>query len=74
MMHGRNFILNGYSFLSYTNNPEDSTIFVNATATTNYIAKDGLLWIETGRGLEKFKCKTGKRTHYGNDPENRGLI
>jgi signal transduction histidine kinase/ligand-binding sensor domain-containing protein/DNA-binding NarL/FixJ family response regulator len=54
----------GYSFMHYTYNPDDSTSLVDNIITTVYEDKSGSLWIGTYNGLDKLDPVNGNITHY----------
>ena len=64
---GLNFF-DGYSFVTYRNDPNDSTSISNNYIQTLFEDQQGQLWIGTrGGGLNRFDRKTKIFEHYTNN-------
>ncbi len=61
----------GYSFLSYKHDPDD-TSSVDRNVDPVYEDKKGGLWAGSPLGLQKFDPTTGTFSHYTPDPSNTG--
>ncbi len=61
----------GYSFVSYKHDPDDSSS-VDNNVVPLYEDKNGVLWAGSPLGLEKFDRTTGKFLHYMPDPSRKG--
>ncbi len=67
-------------FIHYRHDKNDTSILGKASYVSNSLIDDevmailkdrkGRLWIGTNKGLDRFDEKTGKFTHYRNDPGN----
>jgi signal transduction histidine kinase/ligand-binding sensor domain-containing protein/DNA-binding response OmpR family regulator len=64
----------GYGFRSYMNNPDDTTSFINASATSLYIDREGILWCGSLHGLEKFDRTTNSFTNYLLDHSEKASV
>lgn len=65
----------GYRFITYTNDPEDSSSITSNYVECIYPASDGTLWIGTyGNGLDRFDYATETFHHYKHDPDDPGSI
>ena len=67
----------GYSFVSYKHDPDDTTSIAGNALSTLYEDKAGVMWIGSWLGLERFDRTTGKFRHFtpnplvpGSDPSN----
>jgi len=58
----------GYNFISYKHDPDDSTSIDNTYGSTLYEDRAGILWLGTRRGLEKFDPIKKSFTHYTPNP------
>ncbi len=69
----------GYNFVTYKHNPNDTSSISNNFITSVYEDKEGVLWIGTWYGLEKFNRVTETFVHYtldtsGNENEASNQI
>ena len=62
----------GYSFVSFKHDLDDSTSIFDNTLSTLYEDKAGVMWIGSYLGLEKFEQTTGTFTHYTPNPSGTG--
>src|SRR4030067_3594251 len=62
----------GYSFVSYKHDLDDTSSIIDNNLTTLYEDKAGVLWIGSWLGLEKFYRTTGIFTHYTPNPSDTG--
>ena len=62
----------GYNFTSYKHDLEDTTSLIDNTLTTLYEDKEGILWIGTWLGLEKFDRLKNTFIHYIPNPSDSG--
>lgn len=61
----------GYSFLVYRHDPQDSSSLSDNYVTALLVTRDGTLWAGTrGGGLNRFIPRTAQFTHYRHDPLN----
>jgi two-component system sensor histidine kinase ChiS len=61
----------GYSFLVFRHDPQDSTTLANSYISKLYEDRSGTLWVGTnGGGLNRFDRASGKFTHYKNNPND----
>lgn len=60
----------GYNFITYVNNPDDTNSIDNAFVNTLYEDKEGNIWIGTWHGLEFFDKVSGIFKHFKPHPSN----
>jgi ligand-binding sensor domain-containing protein len=62
----------GYNFISYKHDIEDSTSILDNTLSVVYEDMDGLFWIGSRLGLERFDPKTETFLHFTPNPSDTG--
>ena len=62
----------GYSFTSYEHDLNDTNSLIDNSLTTLYEDKDGILWIGTWLGIEKFDRINNTFIHYTPNPTDTG--
>jgi len=62
----------GYSFISYKHDPDDTSSIANNTLSTLYVDKAGVLWIGSLVGLDKLDQASGTFKHYTPNPSASG--
>jgi two-component system sensor histidine kinase ChiS len=62
----------GYNFISYKHDLDDTTSIIDNTLSTLYEDKAGVLWIGSWLGLEKFDYTTNTFIHYIPNPSDTG--
>jgi len=62
----------GYSFVSYRYDIDDTSSIAENLIYSLYEDKAGVLWVGTGVGLEKFDRTTSTFTHYVSNPLGTG--
>ncbi len=60
----------GYRFIEYQHQPEDTTTICSSNAICLLCDKDGQLWVGTSKGLDRYDYGTGHFVHY---PFERGM-
>ncbi len=60
----------GYRFINYTHDAEDSTSIAHDSLTTVYTDRAGMLWVGTFDGLDKLDRTTDTFVHFRHDPED----
>ena len=69
------FRYDGYQFIHYKRNPQDSNSLANDLIYSLAIDLNGKIWLGTlGTGLDCFDPNTGQFKHYRHEPENTGNI
>lgn len=62
----------GYRFIEYQHQPEDTTTICSSNAICLFCDKDGQLWVGTSKGLDRYDYGTRHFVHYpferGNSP------
>ena len=62
----------GYRFIEYQHQPEDSTTICSSNAISLFCDKEGQLWVGSSKGLDRYDYGTGHFVHYpfesGNSP------
>ncbi len=66
--YGGLYRYDGYSFVSYKHDFDDSTSIADNRISTLYEDKAGVLWIGSSSGLERFDRTTGTFMHYAPNP------
>jgi signal transduction histidine kinase/ligand-binding sensor domain-containing protein len=61
---------NGYEFTVYQHDPNDPATIASNNVLVLYEDRQGILWIGTDVGLDRFDPETGIFTHYQHDPQN----
>jgi signal transduction histidine kinase/ligand-binding sensor domain-containing protein/DNA-binding response OmpR family regulator len=65
----------GYSFKTYTHDPEDSTSISSNIIRAIFEDEQGYLWIGTdGGGLSRYNPQNEKFTNFKHDPNNRNSL
>ncbi len=62
----------GYNFISYKHDPDDTSSIADNSLFTLYEDKVGVLWIGSLLGLEKFDHASGAFRHYTPNPSATG--
>jgi len=63
---------NGYSCVSYTHDLDDTTSLFDNTLSVVFEDKEGILWIGSYFGLERFDPRSETFTHYTPNPSDTG--
>ncbi|MDM8528721.1 two-component regulator propeller domain-containing protein, partial [Anaerolineales bacterium HSG24] len=64
----------GYEFVSYQHNPDDSNSLTHNEIRGCLVDRDGIFWLGTPHGLNRFDPTTEIFTHYYHDPENENSL
>ena len=54
----------GYRFIEYQHQPEDTTTICCSNAISLFCDKDGQMWVGTSKGLDRYDYATGQFVHY----------
>jgi ligand-binding sensor domain-containing protein len=64
----------GYRFVNYRNNPDDSTSISDNYIQSLAIDEDGLMWVGTKNGLNIFDSETGAFKLWGESDSTKGEV
>jgi len=65
----------GHNYISYYNDPEDSSSLVQNQLGSICISKSGIIWLGTWfKGLDRFDPKTQTFTHFEHNPEDSSSL
>jgi signal transduction histidine kinase/ligand-binding sensor domain-containing protein/DNA-binding response OmpR family regulator len=63
------YMYDGYGFVSYKHDPDDTSSIANNGLSTIYEDKAGVLWLGSWSGLERFDRATGTFKHFTPNPQ-----